>query len=77
MDEFADGATSAPAPRKRAVKKKEIPIAATNSSFDKSIVESYRELESQMHSADKLVMDTEVDNFVLFSVGIPVLIFLS
>jgi heat shock protein 4 len=34
----------------------------TNSSLDKSIVESYRELESQINATDKLVMDTEVNN---------------
>jgi heat shock 70kDa protein 4 len=49
------------------VKKKEIPIIATNSSLDKSVVESYRELESQIHATDKLVMDTEVDNLFSFS----------
>ena len=74
-----DGSAEAAAPpapkKKRIVKKKEIPIVATNSSLDKSIVESYRELESQMHSADKLVMDTEVNN--IFLVGISLLIFLS
>ena len=30
-----------------------------------------------MHAAGKLVMDTEVNNLVFFSVGVPVLIFLS
>ena len=46
------------------MKKRGIPNVATNSSLDKSIVESYRELESQMHAADKIVMDTEVNNFM-------------
>ena len=46
-------------------------------SLDKSIVDSYRELESQMHAADKIVMDTEVNSFVLFSVAIIVLILKS
>ncbi|KAF8149402.1 heat shock protein 70 family [Crassisporium funariophilum] len=56
----ADGAApAAPPKKKRIVKKKEIPFVATNSSLDKTIVESYREQESQMHAADKLVMDTE------------------
>ena len=58
----ADPATAPPLKKKRVVKKKEIAIVATNSSLDKSIVESYRELESQMNATDKLVMDTEVNN---------------
>ena len=67
VDGSADAAAPAPPPKKkRVVKKKEIPIVATNSSLDKSIVESYRELESQIHASDKLVMDTEVNNLFLF-----------
>ena len=67
VDGSADGAASVPPPKKkRIVKKKEIPIISTNSSLDKSIVESYRELESQLHAADKLVMDTEVSNRFFF-----------
>ena len=77
VDGSSDAVAPAPAPKKRNVKKKEIPIVATNSSLDKSIIDSYRELESQMHAAGKLVMDTEVNNLVFFSFGVPVLIFLS
>ncbi|PPQ97892.1 hypothetical protein CVT26_013064 [Gymnopilus dilepis] len=51
---------AAPAPKKkRVVKKKDIPFVATNTSLDKSVVEKWKEEESQMHAADKLVMDTE------------------
>ena len=70
VDGSADPATPPAPKKKRVVKKKEIPIVATNSSLDKSIVESYRELESQMHAADKLVMDTEVNKSVFF-IGTP------
>jgi heat shock protein 4 len=66
VDGSADAAPPAPAPKKKRIVKKEIPIVATNSSLDKSIVESYRELESQIHATDKLVMDTEVINFFPF-----------
>ena len=55
------GAQAQPAPKKkRVVKKKDIPFVATNTSLDKSVVEKWKEEESQMHAADKLVMDTEV-----------------
>ncbi|KAH9484808.1 Heat shock protein hsp88 [Psilocybe cubensis] len=62
VDGGADGAAAPPPPapkKKRVVKKKEIPFVATNSSLEKSVVENYKELESQLHAADKLVMDTE------------------
>ncbi|KAF9478363.1 heat shock protein 70 [Pholiota conissans] len=60
MDVDAPADAPAPAPKKkRVVRKKEIPFITTNSSLDKSIVESYKEQESQLHAADKLVMDTE------------------
>ncbi|PPQ81030.1 hypothetical protein CVT24_013291 [Panaeolus cyanescens] len=57
----ADGTTPPPPPpkKKRIVKKKDIPFVATNSSLDKAIVEQLRQLEGDMHAADKLVMDTE------------------
>jgi len=60
VDPPADGAPVPPPKKKRIVKKKEIAFVATNSSLDKTIVESHRELENQLHAADKLVMDTEV-----------------
>ena len=61
MDTDAPADAPAPAPKKkRVVKKKEIPFVATNSSLDKTLVETYKEQESQLHANDKLVMDTEV-----------------
>ncbi|KAF9050554.1 heat shock protein 70 family [Panaeolus papilionaceus] len=57
----ADGTVPPPPPpkKKRIVKKKDIPFVATNSSLDKSVVEQLRQLEGDLHAADKLVMDTE------------------
>ncbi|EIN11202.1 heat shock protein 70 [Punctularia strigosozonata HHB-11173 SS5] len=48
-----------PPKKKTKVTKKDIPIVSQNSSLDKSILDSLRELEGQMHEADKLVKDTE------------------
>ncbi|KAJ3506317.1 hypothetical protein NLJ89_g6934 [Agrocybe chaxingu] len=59
MDVDTPEGTPAPQPKKRRVIKKEVPFVATNSSLEKDVVESYREEESLMHAADKLVMDTE------------------
>ncbi|KAF9526854.1 heat shock protein 70 family [Crepidotus variabilis] len=59
VDTPADGAPAPPPKKKRIVTKKEVAFVATNGSLDKSIIESLREQESQMHAADKLVMDTE------------------
>lgn len=44
---------------KRIVKKKDIPFVTGTTSLDPTLVEQYKEQENQMHSADKLVMDTE------------------
>jgi len=60
VDPSAEGAPPPPPKKKRVVKKKEIPFVATNSSLDKTLLETYREQEAQLHAADKLVMDTEV-----------------
>ncbi|KAJ7049452.1 heat shock protein 70 family [Mycena amicta] len=60
MDVDAVGDEAAvPAPKKRRVKKKEVPFVVASTSLDKSIVEAWREAENAMHAADKLVMDTE------------------
>ncbi|KJA18353.1 hypothetical protein HYPSUDRAFT_45369 [Hypholoma sublateritium FD-334 SS-4] len=60
MDTDAPADAPVPAPKKkRVVKKKEIPFVSTNSSLDKTLVETYKEQESQLHANDKLVMDTE------------------
>ncbi|KAG1871367.1 heat shock protein 70 family [Suillus subalutaceus] len=47
------------APKKKRVVKKEIPFSTRTSSLDPSFVEKLKELEAGMHTADKLVMDTE------------------
>ncbi|KAK0475529.1 heat shock protein 70 family [Armillaria novae-zelandiae] len=52
-----DAAPDAP-PKKKKVKH-DVPFISGASSLDKSIVESLKEQEAQMHASDKLVMDTE------------------
>ncbi|KAK0225363.1 heat shock protein 70 family [Armillaria fumosa] len=52
-----DSAPDAP-PKKKKVKH-DVPFISGASSLDKSIVESLKEQEAQMHASDKLVMDTE------------------
>ncbi|KAF7324818.1 Heat shock protein [Mycena kentingensis (nom. inval.)] len=56
-----DASEEAPAPvaKKRRTRKKDVPFVVASSALDKSIVETWREEEAQMHAADKLVMDTE------------------
>lgn len=46
--------------KKRVVKKNPVPLLAQNASLDKTLLESYKEKESEMHAGDKLVQDTEV-----------------
>jgi heat shock 70kDa protein 4 len=45
---------------KRIIRKKEVPFVSSASSMDSSLLEQFKEQEAQMHSSDKLVMDTEV-----------------
>ncbi|KAI0663667.1 heat shock protein [Cubamyces menziesii] len=45
--------------KKKVVKKKEVPFVWNASSLDPSTIEKLKELEAQMHAADKLVQDTE------------------
>ncbi|KAG1739335.1 heat shock protein 70 family [Suillus lakei] len=45
--------------KKRVVKKIEIPFSTRTSSLDQAVVEKLKELEAELHAADKLVMDTE------------------
>lgn len=45
--------------KKRVVKKHEIPFSTRTSSLDSSVIDKLKELEAEMHAADKLVMDTE------------------
>lgn len=61
----ADGTTAPPPPPKKRVivKKKEIPFTTVISSLDKGTLNEYKERESEMHAADKLVQDTEVRVF--------------
>jgi heat shock protein 4 len=60
VDQSAEGAAPQAPKKKRVVKKKEIAFETKDVSLDKPVVELYREKESGMHAADKLVMDTEV-----------------
>jgi heat shock protein 4 len=55
----AEGAPAPPPKKKRVVKKKEVPFVSSATSLDPSILERLKEQEAQMHSSDKLVMDTE------------------
>ncbi len=59
VDQPADGAAP-PASKKKRIVKREIQFVTSNTALDKSILESFREQESGMFTADKLVMDTEV-----------------
>jgi heat shock 70kDa protein 4 len=53
-------AEAKPKKTKRIIKKKEVPFVSSATSLDSSVVEQLKEQEAQMHSSDKLVMDTEV-----------------
>jgi len=65
VEPSAEGAAPPAPKKKRVVRKKEINFETKDTSLDKSIVESYREQESQLHAADKLVMDTEVRSLLI------------
>ena len=58
--EVDGNAPPADAPKKKRVKKIEVPFTSFASSLDSSLLEKLREQEAQMHAADKLVQDTEV-----------------
>ncbi|KAH0828092.1 heat shock protein 70 family [Lanmaoa asiatica] len=58
MDVDGD-AQPADAPKKRRVKKIEVPFTSFATSLDPSVLEKYKEQEAQMHATDKLVQDTE------------------
>jgi len=66
VEPAAEGAAPQ-APKKRRVRKKEISFETKDTSLDKSVLESYREQESGLHAADKLVMDTEVRRLLITS----------
>jgi len=54
-----DAKEGEPPKKKRIVRKREVPIVFGSSSFDASVVNTLREAENSMHTADKLVKDTE------------------
>jgi heat shock protein 4 len=55
-----DGEPEAAPKKKKIVKKTDVPFVWGSAALDKTIVESFREQEAEMHAADKLVVDTEV-----------------
>jgi heat shock protein 4 len=59
VDGEAEGEAK-PKPKPKKIKKKEVPFVSGTSSLDTSVLEQFKEQEAQMHSSDKLVMDTEV-----------------
>lgn len=61
-----DGAEAAKPKKKRTIKKRDLAFVVGTSSMDASLVNTLRETENNMHSADKLVMDTEVRLVLLF-----------
>lgn len=63
VDGEADAETKPKTKTKRHIKKKEIPFVSSATSLDNTLLEQYKEQEAQMHSSDKLVMDTEVCYF--------------
>lgn len=54
------GVQPADVPKKKRVKKIEVPFTSFATSLDASILEKLKEQEAQMHATDKLVQDTEV-----------------
>ncbi|KAG8214149.1 heat shock protein 70 family [Butyriboletus roseoflavus] len=58
MDVDGDAQPPEP-PKKKRVKKIEVPFTSFGTSLDLSILEKLKEQEAQMHAADKLVQDTE------------------
>ncbi|TBU24376.1 heat shock protein 70 [Dichomitus squalens] len=54
----AEGEAAQPK-KKKIAKKHEVPFVWGHSGLDASIVSQFREVEAQMHAADKLVFDTE------------------
>ena len=60
---IVDGEPEA-APKKKVMKKTDVPFVWGSTSLDKTIIETLREQEAEMHAADKLVVDTEVRSCV-------------
>ncbi|KAG6336640.1 hypothetical protein ID866_2447 [Astraeus odoratus] len=59
MDVDGEAPENAPPKKKRVTKKVEVPFFMGTTSLDHSVIEKLKELEAQMHAADKLVQDTE------------------
>lgn len=62
-------AEPAPPKKKRVVRKKDIKFVTGTSALDGSVVKNLLEAENQMHSSDKLVMDTEVRSLIIDSLA--------
>jgi heat shock protein 4 len=70
VDGVPDGELKpAPPKKKKHIKKMNIPFVTGASNLDTTVLERFKELEAQMHAADKLVMDTEVSMLIRFSEG--------
>ncbi|KAF9234280.1 Hsp70 protein-domain-containing protein [Melanogaster broomeanus] len=59
MDVDGDAAPAEAPPKKRRVKKIDVPFTTLATSLDPVVLEKFKEQEAQMHAADKLVQDTE------------------
>ena len=55
-----DGAEGEAPKKKRVVKKHDVAFVWGHTGLDSSVIAQFKELENQMHAADKLVYDTEV-----------------
>ncbi|KAI0630030.1 heat shock protein [Trametes polyzona] len=55
----AEGEQAQQPKKKKVVKKKDVPFVWGATGLEPSVVEQFKELEAQMHAADKLVRDTE------------------
>lgn len=59
MEVDGEQKTAEPPKVKRIHRKRELPVIFSSTSLDSSVLEQFKEREALMHSADKLVMDTE------------------
>ena len=60
MEVDGETKTAEPPKVKRIHRKRELPVVVSSTSLDPTVLEQFKEREAEMHSADKLVMDTEV-----------------
>ncbi len=56
----AEAGEAGPPKKKRVVKKHDVAFVWGHTGLDSSVIAQFKELESEMHAADKLVYDTEV-----------------